>query len=373
VAAYTGPSGCILAASIEAKKLGIKTGTRVKDARTICPKIVVMEPDSPKYRTVHKKIKELLYSITPKVIPKSIDEFSIDIENTPAQKIGTIQTARQIKADIKAKVGEWITVSIGISPNIFLAKTASNLEKPDGLQIIDATNFQRVFTNLSLTELCGIKSGNASRLATQGIFSVMDFYQANIEKLCKAFGSIEGYYWHLNMRGWDVAKTLKNGVITSSNRNSFGNSYAIPGGMAKKTDLAPILYKLVEKTAIRMRNEGYKAKSFSVNILYRDGTCWKNHKSVNKYIDQTAEIYRNMFRLLAYCPHEKPVRILAETCFHMAKTNKKQLSLFENTEKSDILSETIDKINKKFGDMTVKSAELLKVETAAPDRIGFGH
>jgi DNA polymerase-4 len=375
IAAYAGPTGTIIASSIEAKKLGIKTGMRVNEAQKIFPKLIVMEPDPPKYRTVHKNLQKVLYAYTPLVTPHSIDEFSIDIEKTPAQKVGAIQTALQIKQDIKAKVGDWITVSIGIAPNIFLAKTASNLQKPDGLKTIDSTNFLEIFKGLSLTELCGIKSGNASRLATQGIFTVLSFYQANIKTLCTAFNSIEGYYWHLKIHGWDLENSCINTFAKGEKKKSFGNSFAVPGKIFKKSDLAPILYKLVEKTAIRLRREGYKAKKFSLNILYRDGTHWKGHKVLDKYVDGTAEIYKVLFRLLAKCPQEKPVRILAESCFDVAQTGEKQLDLFESLEtgsKKEGLGEAIDAINQKYGDMTVASAELLKVKTFAPDRIGFG-
>jgi len=378
IAAYTGPTGTIVASSIEAKKLGIKTGMRVAEAQKIYPKIVVLKPDPPKYRTVHKKLKNLLYEFSPKVTPHSIDEFSLDIEKTPAQQKGAIATALKIKSQIKERIGEWITVSIGIAPNIFLAKTASNLEKPNGLQTIDSNNFLQVFSKLTLTELCGIKAGNASRLATQGVFTVLDFYHADIPKLCKAFGSIEGYYWHLKLHGWDVEKigggeSFFNGFAKEKIKKSFGNSYAIPGNIAKKEDLAPILYKLVEKTATRLRQDGYKAKSFSVSILYKDGTYWKGHKNLEKYTNISGETYKIMFRLLLKAPEQKPVRILAESCFRVVKTNKQQLGLFDGVknEKEEILAKVMDSVNKKFGDFTLKPAELLKAKSAAPDRIGF--
>lgn len=366
IAAYTGPSGCIIAPSIEAKKIGIKTGMRVKDAYDICPKIIVMEPDAPKYRVVHRKIREVLETYTPKIVPKSIDEFAIDIEKTPAQRKGSITTAKSIKQDIRNRVGEWITVSIGIAPNIFLAKTASDLEKPDGLQIINAENHRKIFAQMELTDLKGIKSGNASRLATKQIFTVLDLYTANVETLKSAFGSIAGYYWHLRIRGWEIDNN------EPETKKSMGNSYAIPRGVSKKENLAPTLYRLTEKTASRLRKEGYKAKGFSLIISYKDGTCWKDYKVAAKYMDETRTIYKILYRLLNKCPHERPIRILAETCFYLQKTSKKQLELFSDTQRQERLLRAVDKINAKFGDFTLTWAEMLKAKEAAPDRIGFG-
>ena len=368
IAAYTGPSGCVIAPSIEAKTYGIKTGMRVYEAQQKYPKLIIMEPDPPKYRKTHQQIKKILNTHTPKVIPKSIDEFVIDIEKTPAQRKGTVQTAKSIKQDIKEQVGEWITVSIGIGPNIFLSKMASELEKPDGLQIINYKNHIQVYSKLKLTDLKGIKSGNASRLAAKNIFTVLDLYNANIETLCSAFKSISGYYWHLRIRGHEIDNT------PPKSKKSMGNSYAIPGKIKEKEELAPILYKLVEKTAVRLRKEGYQARGFGLSIKYRDGTSWKDHKTTEKYTNNTQEIYKIFYRLLKKCPHKKPVRILAEACFHLTKSDNKQLKLFdplENKRKSK-LQKTVDKINKKFGDFTIKSGEILKAKDAAPDRIGFG-
>ena len=110
VCAYTTNSGCILAASIEAKKLGIKTGMRVKDAKLIYHKVITLLPDPPKYRFVHKKIFKILKKYSDKVTPKSIDEFALMLPSN----LKPVDVAHEIKQRIKVEVGEYITVSIGI-------------------------------------------------------------------------------------------------------------------------------------------------------------------------------------------------------------------------------------------------------------------
>lgn len=99
VAAYNSNNGCILASSVDAKKLGIKTGMHVRNGKNIYPNLIVLEPDPIKYRHVHKKLKELLLEYTPDVIPKSIDEFVLNLENTPSQKIGIIKASLEIKKE----------------------------------------------------------------------------------------------------------------------------------------------------------------------------------------------------------------------------------------------------------------------------------
>jgi len=199
VCAYTTSSGCILAASVTAKKLGIKTGMRVKDAKLIYPRLITLLPDPPKYRFVHKKIKRILGEFSNNVIPKSIDEFVFEV-NLKDPIIASIE----IKNRIKREIGEYITVSIGISTNRYLAKIASNLQKPDGLSEINKYNFKEIFTKLKLTDLTGVKSGNSRRLNLYGIRTLNDFYEAPIWKLKLAFGGIVGLYWHTRLHGFEI-------------------------------------------------------------------------------------------------------------------------------------------------------------------------
>jgi len=176
VAAYTTPSGCIIAPSVEAKRLGIKVGMRVKDGKLIYPQLIVLPPDPWKYRNVHLALRKLLNQYTDLVVPKSIDEFVLNLEGYPAFKKGMMNVGKEIKERIKKEIGDWLTVSVGIGPNRFLAKTACGLHKPDGLDEINKDNFKEIYSGLMLTDLCGIKKKNAIRLNNCGIFTVLDFY-----------------------------------------------------------------------------------------------------------------------------------------------------------------------------------------------------
>jgi DNA polymerase IV len=183
VAAYTTPSGCIVAPSVEAKEYGVKTGIRVKDGKMLCPNLIVLLPDPWKYRTVHLRLKKLLENYTDLVTPKSIDEFILDLEGYPSYQKGMESVGVEIKQRIKSEIGNWLRVSIGIGTNRFLAKTAAGLKKPDGLERIDNNTFTDVYKKLALTELCGIKVRNAIRLQGLGIHTVWDFYEASLWKL----------------------------------------------------------------------------------------------------------------------------------------------------------------------------------------------
>jgi len=365
VAAYDSPSGCILASSVEAKKLGIKTGMRVKDGKFLYPNLVVLTPDPPKYRDVHLKIRQVLRTYTDIVEPRSIDEFVMNLEGFPSFEKGTWSIAKEIKERIRNEIGEWITVSIGIAPNRFLAKTASNLKKPDGLEEINLHNHKEIFSKLALTDLCGIKRRTAARLATAGIYSVLDFYNANIQKLKQAFQSVCGYYWHLRLRGWEIDDV-------EFERKSFGNSFALPKPFTSMEELAPILYKLVEKTSQRLREANFKARGVHIAVNYKDGSFWHHGEVTKKELFDSRDIFKESFRVLCHSPYKKPVGILAESCFGLVPYGTSQLELFEDISRKKRLVEALDDINDRWGDFVITPARLLLAKEYVHDRISFG-
>lgn len=358
VAAYTAPSGCILAPSVEAKKFGVKTGMRVREGKLLCPNLIVLPSDPDKYREVHLRFRKLLSDYSDEVVPKSVDEFVMEVEG------GAMEIAREIKRRIKEEIGEWLRVSIGIGPNRFLAKTAAGLHKPDGLDTIDESNYQSVYENLKLTDLCGINVHNAARLNRVGIFTVPQFVAASVQILRSAFGSVAGYYWYARLRGWEIDDII-------FGRKSFGNSYALPKPLVTDEELAPILSKLVEKATFRMRKAGYSASGVHLAIVYRDGGFWRRGMTVPE-IFAGSDIYSHVLLLLGRCPYRKPVRNLAVSCFNLEEQKTTQLTLFEDVLKKKKLVNAIDKINERWGDFVITPALMLGTSSAVPDRISFG-
>lgn len=366
VAAYNSPSGCIIAPSVEAKKLGIKVGMRVKDGKLLCPNLTILSPDSQKYRAVHLGLRKMLNTYTDNVTPKSIDEFVLNLEGAPAfHRFGIREVAQQIKKRIKSEVGDWLTVSVGLGPNRFLAKTAAGLHKPDGLDEINVNNFQDIYGSLALTNLCGIKTSNATRLNNLGIFTVLDFYNAPAYLLKAAFQSVVGYYWYLRLHGFEVDDIVLN-------RHSYGNSFAMPKPLTTPTELAPILHKLVEKMSFRMRKANYHARGVHVSLLYRDWSYWHKGVTQPEPVFDSRDIYKIAYKILNYSPYHRPVHTLAISCFDLAPSNNMQLALLSDLDKKDRLVKTIDTINEKWGNFVITPAAMLGTENLVPDRIAFG-
>lgn len=365
VVAYNSPGGCILAPSVEAKKLGIKTGMRVGEGKLLCPNLIVLEPDPPKYRFVHLKLKEIVGHYTPNAHPKSIDEFVLDLEGCPAFKLGMREVAQRIKNDIKKEAGDFITVSIGIAPNRFLAKLASGLHKPDGLDEINKDNFLEIYGQLALQDLSGIAQNNAVRLASTGIYTVLDFYRADIATLKRAFHSIGGYYWYLRLRGWEIDSV-------EFGRKSFGNSYALPKPFFRLDELSPILAKLTEKMCFRLRTAGFKARGIGIFINYRGGNFWHKTRLMADFMYESGDFFKCAYKLLCDSPYKESVRILAVSCFDLTKSLIVQPDMFGIQKKKYSLANSIDAINAKWGSFVLGPANLLLSKENVKDRIAFG-
>lgn len=365
VAAYDTPNGCILAASTEAKQCGIKVGLRVKEGRFLCPNLIVRSPDSDKYRAIHIALRKILDDYTPKVVPKSIDEFALDFSGTPSFQRGLFVVGQEIKDRIKKEIGDYLTVSIGLGPNRFLAKTASNLHKPDGLDEINTHNYQKIYSHLSLMDLNGINRQNATRLNMVGIYTVPDFFNADISLLRSAFHSILGYYWFLRLRGWEIDDI-------NWDTKSFGHSYSLPKPFSTQEELAPILSKLVEKVGFRMRHSNFQAKGVHLAILYKDNQYFHEGKSLDQSIFSSQDIYRVAIRLLRHSPYKSPVRNLAVSCFNLSLRSTLQLDLFCDTLKKESLTAAIDDINDRWGNFVITPATMANTKDYVHDRIGFG-
>lgn len=365
VLAYLSPKACILASSVEAKALGIKTGMRFFEAQKISPSVIGLTPDVDKYRFVHTRLKKLLLQYSNHLQSKSIDEFVLHLKNYPAQKEGLLSVSLEIKNRIKQEIGEWLTVSIGIGPNRFLAKTASNLKKPDGLEQITKNNFLDVYSKLNLTDLCGINHALSARLNSVGIFSVLDFYSAPLTQLKSAFKSVSAKYWYLRLRGWEIDDF-------STPTKSFGHSFSPPHHPSSISQLSPLLHKLIHKTFSRFYPKNYAVSGIGLAIIYQDRSFWHSSRVLPKPCFDPLSLYRYAYSLLLSSPRN-PVSTISFTCFHLSRRSSVQLELFSPTPRSSQIAFALNKVNRRFGVFSLTSAGMLSAKDMIPDRIGFGN
>lgn len=364
VAAYPTSGGCILAASYEAKKLGVKVGLRVWEGRKLCPELIVLPPDPPKYRFVSRKLMGLFGQYTPACVPKSVDEAVLDFSGTPAFSRGLWEVGREIKKRIKEEVGDWLRVNVGIAPNCFLAKTAASWHKPDGLDEINAGNLRTALAEFSLTDLCGINVRYQARLNAFGIFTPLDFLDAPLLTLRQAFGGICGYYWYLRLRGWEIDEV-------SFPRRSFGQSYALPRPTADPRELSRLLCKLCEKMGRRLREASFQAFGIHVACLYGHHDFWHHGEKERMALYSTRQLFVAAQRVLNSVKHQ-PVRILAVSCFALERVGREQLDLWSTADRERRLAQALDNVNDRWGEFTIAPAQMLGMERTILDRIAFG-
>lgn len=366
VASYNAQNGCVLASSYEAKKVGVKTGMRVSDARKICPNLISVVSDPPKYRFVHKQVKNLLEKYCSKVTAKSIDEFSLDFTDLKDKDFDLKKLFREVKVEIKRQIGDYLTVSVGIAPSSYLAKVASNLKKPNGLEEINNQNYIHVYKNLELTDLTGINTRTATRLNMVGIQTVLDLYHSDVKKLNTAFHSVLSSYWYQRLRGYDA------GLWDSSRIKSIGHSYTLTRAAQSSDQTKSILAKISEKIAIRLRKKSLSSQGLYLAVGYQNGTSYNRHLSFSECLFDSTDIFRIASSLFETFP-KLPVRNLSLTCFKLSEFSSLQLSLFEPIERKLDLNLSLDKIKSRWGDYAVFPASMIGTESHAPDAIGFGN
>jgi DNA polymerase IV len=369
IAAYDTPRGAVIASSYEAKALGIKLGVNVREARLLCRDVIVMMPDPDKYFDAHKRFKKVLLNYTDTVTPKSVDEFVIDFTGSLAVQRGKslIDVGHEIKADVKAALGEYVTVNVGIGPNRFLAKLAAGLHKPDGLDVIDGNNLEDIYSQLTLVDLPGINVRYEARLNAGGIFTPLQFLYAPLPLLKKrVFKSINGYYWYLRLRGHEI-----DGV--DFGRKSYGQQYALGDKTTDRAKLSRLLMKLCEKTGRRLRANNHIASGIYLWLSFENRTFWHKGKDTKADIYSTQDIYLHAQRLLNQAPIPARVTNLGVTVYKLKPTTSEQLGLFDGTRlDTKSLARAADLVNDKYGEFTMVPATMANMQDVILKRVAFG-
>ena len=368
VCSYVSPGGIILAASYEAKALGIATGTPVRQAKEICPSIVVMMPDPDKYYYVNSMLYRLFNTYTSDITPLSVDEFVLDFSKSRViNSRPLINIAREIKRRIHYEIGDWMRVNIGIGTNRFLAKTAASLHKPNGLDKIDHHNLRTIYKQLELRDLCGINYRMEARLNTAGIFTPIEFLDASNDTLKKrVYKSIEGYRWYQRLRGYEID-------AVTYGRKSFGNDFAIYKATADKHELSKMIIKLCEKTGRRLRRNNYLARGAHLWLLYDDNTYWHTGNKTKGILYSTNDIFSAIMRVFNRQPEYKLVSKIGISVYGLEPTRPEQTELFETlATKQRKIASAIDKTNDIYGEFAVIPALMMNMQDTIIKRVPFG-
>jgi DNA polymerase IV len=196
-------STCVIAASYDAKRLGVKVGTLVREARQLCPGISLVKARPQIYVQVHHRILQSVDQCALVDRVYSIDEWTIQLRGETRQPDKAQKLARDIKRRLLEDFGPWLTCSVGIAPTRLLAKIASDLQKPDGLTVLSVDDMPQRIANLSLDDLCGISDGMLARLNRFGIHNIRELWEVSREEAVRVWGSVSGAHWWAGFHGHD--------------------------------------------------------------------------------------------------------------------------------------------------------------------------
>ncbi|HVS78827.1 MAG TPA: hypothetical protein VHD84_00860 [Candidatus Saccharimonadales bacterium] len=360
-------NACVVAASYEAKAQGVKVGMTFSEAKLLCPDLIMVETDPPKYHYVYKKLIGIMKSYSPNIGMKSIDEGVIDFHGTrTVNKRPLVVIGHEIKQRLRDEVGPWMKCNIGIAPNRFLAKTAASLHKPDGLDVITHNNLRQILSTMELTDLTGIAARNQARLNAAGIYTPLQFLEAPSELLVrKVFGSICGEDWHKRLRGWEVDNV-------EYATKTVGRQFVMDEWRPSQETLHSRLSHLCETTAMKLRYRGLAARGVYLYLLYANGDVWYERKMFKTPVFSGSDVYRRALLLFNQRPQYDWVRMMAVSCYQLEPSNINQVSLLEEVNKEAWLTEAIDTINSQFGEFTITYASSLAAKGLIKQKIPFG-
>lgn len=360
---------CVIAASYEAKALGIKVGVRRSEALAICPEFVMLETDAPKYNRVYEKLMKIMKDYSPKIKMKSIDEGIIDFHGMePVLKGRSLSDiGYEIKQRVYEDIGDYMRINVGIGTNRFLAKQAAGWHKPNGLDVIDHRNLRDYYAEMSeLTDLSGIADRNKARLNSFAIYTNPQFLAAKEYMLKKqVFKSINGVHWYKRLRGWEADDY-------ETNLGMVGRQWVVKEPSHSDDYLLPCMAYLCETTGVKLRFRQVEARGICVWAVLMSGEVWRSKQMYHSTFYTNHEVYRRALEQFQKRPSGAIVRTMGIYCYELTPSSRSQLSLFENIEKIDWITKAVDEINDLYGMFTVHMATTLNGKKVLKQKIPFG-
>ncbi len=353
--------GIIVTCSYEARKFGVKTTMPLWEAKKLCPQLIVKRPNFDRYRAASIGMFEILRKYTELVEPVSIDEGYMDI--TESFKFGSpIEIAESIQKRVLEQLD--LPCSIGIAPNKFLAKMASDMKKPMGITVLRKRDIPIVLWPLNTNEMHGIGKKTAEKLTTIGIYTIGDLAKGNEVQLKTLLG-INGIRIRERANGIDQRAVDPESI---EEFKSIGNSTTLPKDVSNQQELFQVLESLAETVSIRLKRKNVLASTLGITIRYKDRKTITRSKKLSNPLnhkDDMATIAKQMF-LKSW--NGDSVRLLGITGNELVDHDHayKQLDLFsyEKDAKKEPLLKTLSNLREKYGKNIIENAGSHKIDSA---------
>ena len=375
---------CCIAASYEAKAYGVRTGTIVADAKRLCPGIVLVEGRHELYVEYHHRIVEAVESCLPVTAVCSIDEMACRLMGRERPVLAAMELARKVKARIRERAGECLRSSVGLATNRYLAKVASDMEKPDGLVALTLDILPEALRRMTLRDLPGIGARTEKRLNERGIRTIEDLLALNCDQAGQLWGSVWGerlFHW---LRGEDFE------MSEHDHLKSISHQHVLAPDMRTKEKAWAVTHKLLHKAAMRLRSGGLWASSIGLAVGFavprsenapvsRFGVPsrgWHREIKLSECQDNQTLIaaLRKLWESQPMGAEYAHPFFVGVQFGGLVPNRLHTLSLFDSLDGEQSrarLLAAMDALNQKYGLSTLAPATMLSAFKAAPTRIAF--
>lgn len=340
--------GVVSTASYEARKYGIHSAMPIAQAKKLCPHGIYLPGRGKRYSEISKQIFEILKQITPKIEKLSIDEAFLDVKGCHRLYGNSNEIAKLIKDKVKEQTG--LICSVGVASNKFLAKIASDLEKPDGLVVINDDSVAKILDDLSIKKIPGIGKKSSKKLNDLGIYKIKQLKNLNIDQLQNLFGK-HGISLYNLIRGKDNRT-----VNTEQEVKSISNETTFSEDISDMDLLLKYLLKLSQKVTRRIRKKNLVGNTIFIKVKDNQFNVVTRRITINSNIDSTDDLYKYSKELLNKVKIKKPIRLIGVGIAGLKYKNKEQLSLFDSNKGKKEFNNAIDIIKDKFGNESIKRA-----------------
>jgi len=336
--------GVVAACSYEARKFGVRSALPISRAWKLCPDGVYVRPRMKRYVEVSGQIMQVFRRYTDLVEPLSIDEAFLDITGSIALFGPPEQIARSIKNEIREQTG--LTASVGLAPNKFLAKIASDIRKPNGFMVVGEKEVAAFLRDLPISRLWGVGPKTEQRLRERGFRTIGEFAAADHDALVAQLGSLGEHLYQLS-RGHDDRP-----VVANCEPKSISSETTFEEDTADRELLLHTILGLSDHVAERLRKDGYRARKVTLKLRYSSFSTHTKQESLDTLVQTGEQIAVVARRLFAQFPLKQKIRLIGVAAgdLHRDGNDPHQLQLFTDSTKSkEKLSHTVDEIKERFG------------------------
>ena len=337
--------GVVAAANYEVRKYGVHSAMPTSRALRLCPHAVVIPPRMGVYSDVSRDIHEIFGTYTPLIEPLALDEAFLDVSRSEKLFGSAVEIARTIKGRIARELQ--LVASVGVAPTKFVAKLASDLEKPDGFVVVDG-DVQAFLDPLPIERVWGVGKVTAKKFAAIKVATIADLRALPLENLEQSFGKFGSHFWNL-ARGID-----KRAVVTDHEAGSISHETTFPVDIEDMEQLRCVLMQLTEQVGRRVRRSGLRGRTVQLKVRYNDFHTITRSRTVKEPTDSTDLIWEIASELLTTkLPDRRlSVRLLG---VGLAKLHERE-EQEEEAPKSSRLDSVTDQIKDRFGSSAVKRA-----------------